>query len=200
MSKASLVILAAVIGLAGCGDRNAANPTGNEVTPGNVATNATFNAANAANSASAVPAGASATLQTAQGAPAGTARVVPMDGALAISIQVEGLPAGEHGVHVHMTGRCDPPSFESAGSHWNPTGAQHGLENPQGQHAGDMPNLTVDQNGRGSLDYVLKGGDLAGLLDTDGSAIIVHATVDDQKTDPSGNSGGRIACGVFTAA
>lgn len=196
MHKASLVVLAAAIGLAGCGDRTPANPAANEVAPGNVGTNATSNAVNAA---SAVPAGAMATLQTAQGAPAGTARAVPMDGALRISLQVEGLPAGEHGVHVHMTGRCDAPGFESAGSHWNPTGAQHGLDNPQGQHAGDMPNLMVDQNGRGTLDYTLKGGDLAGLLDTDGAAIVVHATTDDQKTDPSGNSGGRIACGVFTA-
>jgi len=196
MNKANLVILAAAIGLAGCGDRNAATPAGNDLGPDNALTNT---GSDVATPTGADAAGASATLQTAQGAPAGTARVVPMDGALRISLQVEGLPAGEHGVHVHMTGRCDAPKFESAGGHWNPTDAHHGLENPQGQHAGDMPNLMIDQNGRGTLDYTLKGGDLAGLLDTDGAAIIVHETTDDQKTDPSGNSGGRIACGVFTA-
>ena len=196
MNKASLMVLAAVVGLAGCGDRQAANQAENDLAPGNAG--ATAKPA-AVNDTSAMPAGATATLQTAQGAPAGTARAVPMDGALRISLALEGLPPGEHGVHVHMTGRCDAPDFESAGSHWNPTDSKHGLENPQGQHAGDMPNLMIDQNGRGTLDYTLKVGNLAGLLDTDGAAIVVHATTDDQKTDPSGNSGGRIACGVFTA-
>ncbi len=194
MNKASLVILATMIGLAGCGDRTAAPPAGNDLTPDNAEIDAGTNLITGADAA-----GAGAILQTAQGAPAGTARVVPTDGALRISLQAEGLPAGEHGVHIHMTGRCDAPDFESAGSHWNPTDAHHGLENPQGQHAGDMPNLMIDQNGRGTLDYTLKGGDLTGLLDADGAAIIVHATADDQKTDPSGNSGGRIACGVFAA-
>jgi len=157
----------------------------------------TANAMSAANAAVAMTSGAVATLQTANGGAAGIARAEPADGALKISIKVEGLPAGEHGVHVHMVGSCDAPTFASAGSHWNPTNAKHGLENPQGQHAGDMPNLSVGADGHGTLDYTLKGGNLEGLLDADGSAIVVHAKVDDQKTDPSGNSGDRIACGVF---
>lgn len=140
-----------------------------------------------------------ATLRTAQGAPAGTATATAGDGGIMLALRLEGLPPGQHGVHVHMTGRCDGPSFESAGSHWNPSNAQHGLENPQGQHAGDMPNLTVDENGRGTLDYTLKGGSLDGLLDSDAAAMVIHASADDQKTDPSGNSGDRIACGVFEA-
>ena len=90
--------------------------------------------------------------------------------------------------------------FESAGGHWNPGSTQHGLENPKGAHAGDMPNLTAADDGTGSLTFTLKGGTMAQLLDADGSAFVVHAGQDDQKTDPSGNSGDRIACGVFAAS
>jgi len=193
MNRTSFVVLAAMLGLAGCGGRDAANRAENAVVPDNMAANAM----SAANAAGAMTSGAVATLQTANGGAAGIARAEPVDGALKISIKVEGLPAGEHGVHVHMVGSCDAPTFASAGSHWNPTNAKHGLENPQGQHAGDMPNLSVGADGHGTLDYMLKGGNLEGLLDADGSAIVVHAKVDDQKTDPSGNSGDRIACGVF---
>ena len=141
-----------------------------------------------------------ATLQTAQGAAAGTATATASpDGGVLLRVSGEGLPPGEHGVHVHTTGRCDAPTFETAGGHWNPTSAQHGLENPQGQHAGDMPNMTVDANGRGAIEHPLKGATLAGLLEGDGSAFIVHASADDQRTDPSGDSGDRIACGVFAS-
>ena len=140
-----------------------------------------------------------AMLLTAEGAPAGQATATAADGRVMLALRTEGLPPGEHGVHVHMTGKCDAPKFESAGAHWNPGDAQHGLENQAGQHAGDMPNLTVGEDGRGVLSYELKGATFDGLLDGDGSAMLVHASADDQKTDPSGNSGGRIACGVFKA-
>ena len=93
--------------------------------------------------------------------------------------------------------RCDAPRFESAGGHWNPADKEHGLENPKGQHAGDMPNLTIDADGRGTLSYSLKGATIEGIRDADGSALVVHKLPDDQKTDPSGNSGDRLACGVF---
>ena len=138
-----------------------------------------------------------AMLQTADGTAAGSAAASAAGDQVMVSLTVEGLPPGEHGVHVHTTGRCDAPTFESAGGHWNPTNQQHGLEDPQGQHAGDMPNLTVGQDGRGTLEYQLEGGGFDGLFDADGSAFIVHAGVDDQRTDPSGDSGDRIACGVF---
>jgi Cu-Zn family superoxide dismutase len=98
-----------------------------------------------------------------------------------------------------MTGKCDPPDFASAGGHWNPTGHQHGMKNPAGPHAGDMPNLDVGSDGRGHLVFTLPGGTYEGLMDEDGAAIVVHAKPDDLTTDPSGNSGGRIACGVFGA-
>lgn len=142
---------------------------------------------------------ATAPLMTATGTPAGSAIATETAEGLAITLSVTGLPAGPHGVHVHMTGKCEAPAFTTAGGHWNPGSTQHGLENPNGSHAGDMPNLTVADDGTGSLSFTLKSGTLAGLLDTDGSAFVVHAGPDDQKTDPSGNSGDRIACGVFAA-
>lgn len=138
-----------------------------------------------------------ATLRTADGTAAGSATASGVGERVTISLTVEGLPPGQHGVHVHTTGRCDAPTFESAGGHWNPADQQHGLEDPQGQHAGDMPNLTVGQDGRGTLEYQLDGGGFDGLFDADGSAFVVHAAADDQRTDPSGDSGARIACGVF---
>jgi Cu-Zn family superoxide dismutase len=140
---------------------------------------------------------AAAILRTAGGEPAGQATATMVDGRVKLALQVEGLPPGRHGAHVHMTGKCDAPKFESAGGHWNPTGAKHGLEDPAGQHAGDMPNLVVGEDGRGTLSYELQGATFEGLLDSDGSAMVIHASVDDQKTDPSGNSGDRIACGIF---
>ncbi len=183
------------IGLAGCGAPDTANETDNGATDSadNAAmTGVTGNAASA-------PARAVATLQTAEGAAAGSAIATAGDRGVTLSLRVEGLPPGQHGAHVHMTGKCDAPGFASAGAHWNPASAQHGLENPQGQHAGDMPNLMVGEDGRGTLEYILEGGSFDALLDTDGSAMVIHASADDQKTDPSGDSGDRIACGVFTA-
>lgn len=143
---------------------------------------------------------ATASLRTADGGPAGTATATTAGDTVNIALQVQGLPAGQHGVHVHATGQCEAPTFESAGGHWNPADKQHGLENPQGQHAGDMPNLTVGEDGSGSLTYALEAATMEGLLDADGSAFVVHAGRDDQTTDPSGNSGDRIACGVFSAS
>jgi len=138
-----------------------------------------------------------AMLRKADGTAAGSATAMLAGEQVMITLNVEGLPPGDHGVHVHMVGRCEAPKFETAGGHWNPANAKHGLESPDGQHAGDMPNLTVTQDGRGTLEYRLVGGTLDGLFDTDGSAFVVHASADDQRTDPSGDSGDRIACGVF---
>lgn len=140
-----------------------------------------------------------AELKAADGKAAGKATAATINGQVMLTLQVEGLPPGRHGVHVHMTGRCDAPKFESAGGHWNPADKQHGLDVPSGPHAGDMPNLVVEENGRGTLAYELHGATLPGLMDADGSAMVVHALADDQKTDPSGNSGDRIACGIFKA-
>lgn len=148
--------------------------------------------------------GARAVLRNAAGAEVGTATFVEEGGAVRVEVDVRDLPAGEKGVHVHETGACDPPTFESAGGHFNPQGRQHGTLNPQGPHAGDLPNLEVGQDGRGRLDagtdrFSLSEGP-GNLLDADGSAIVVHAQRDDLRTDPSGNSGDRIACGVIERA
>lgn len=138
-------------------------------------------------------------------APDGTARgnVQATDTAKGIRLVINGenLPAGGHGVHVHMTGACNLPDFASAGPHWNPMGKQHGRNNPQGMHMGDLPNLLIGTDGRGSLEISIPGATLTGgnnpMLDADGAALVIHAGPDDMMTDPSGNSGGRIACGVF---
>lgn len=143
---------------------------------------------------------ATAMLVTATGAPAGRATATEVTGGLRFTIDAMGLPPGTHGAHVHTTGLCDAPAFATAGGHWNPTGMKHGSMNPQGPHEGDLPNLIVGADGRGTLGAVVPGATLAGLLDADGSAIVVHAGPDDLMTDPSGNSGGRIACGVFRAS
>jgi Cu-Zn family superoxide dismutase len=144
------------------------------------------------------------TLRDADGETVGTAVLTPATDGVQVVLSVNGLPAGTHGVHVHMTGQCDPPEFTTAGGHFNPTSRQHGFENPNGAHAGDLPNMTVDANGRGSLSGVARGVTLDGsgensLRKPGGTALVVHASADDYRTDPSGNSGARIACGVIPA-
>lgn len=131
----------------------------------------------------------------------GEAIVAQGDNGLLVNITAKGMSPGPHGVHIHETGKCEGPDFKSAGGHWNPTGNQHGFDNPQGAHAGDFFNLDIGADGTGSLEATISGaklsdGDMA-LLDADGAAIIVHEGPDDLKTDPSGESGGRLACGVF---
>lgn len=148
------------------------------------------------------PGGARATamLKTSAGADAGRATATEVAGGIRYTLDVKGLPPGTHGAHIHTVGRCDAPDFTTAGAHWNPTQMKHGTMNPQGPHEGDLPNLMIGSDGRGTLGVTVPGATMAGLLDTDGSAIVVHANADDLMTDPSGNSGGRIACGVFTGA
>lgn len=151
-------------------------------------------------SATSAPA-AVATLADAQGNPRGTATVTETGHGLRLVVQGSGLPAGPHGLHIHMVGKCDAPDFTTAGSHWNPTAKQHGRDNPAGAHMGDFPNLDASADGSGTVEADLHGAALtsgaAPLLDADGAAIVIHATADDYRTDPTGNSGGRIACGVF---
>lgn len=142
---------------------------------------------------------AQADLKTADGADVGKAIAEEIDGAIRVMVEVHGMAKGVHGTHVHAVGKCDGPDFASAGGHWNPTQHQHGKENPVGPHAGDMPNLSVGEDGRDRTIFTLPAGTYEGLMDEDGASLVVHANADDYKTDPSGNSGGRIACGVFQA-
>lgn len=138
-----------------------------------------------------------ATLADAADRPVGRATVSDVAGGVRVTLQVAGLAPGLHGAHLHAVGRCEAPTFATAGPHWNPTGRQHGAMNPQGPHLGDLPNVIVGTDGRGTLGAVIPGATVASLLDADGAAMIVHAGADDLLTDPSGNSGARVACGVF---
>jgi Cu-Zn family superoxide dismutase len=136
---------------------------------------------------------------------AGIVRTFDEPTGLRFHIEAAGLPAGVHGVHVHAVGRCDPHTFASAGGHWNPTSREHGHANPAGFHAGDLGNVTVGADGLLNVDLMLPGAGLArttaatplSIADADGSALVIHAAADDERTDPSGNSGDRIACAVL---
>lgn len=145
--------------------------------------------------------GAGAVLRDAQGEEKAQASAVQVGDGVRISLKASGMAAGTYGIHVHAIGRCEAPDFRSAGAHWNPTSRQHGKDNPQGMHMGDLPNLVVGADGRGSVDYVIAAASLksgaTSMLDPDGASVMIHSTADDYVTDPSGNSGGRIACGVF---
>ncbi|MEO5938978.1 MAG: superoxide dismutase family protein [Sphingomonas sp.] len=140
-----------------------------------------------------------ATLRTPAGKDVGRAIVREVAGGLRVTIDARFLPPGMHGAHLHTVGRCEAPDFASAGPHWNPTEMKHGTMNPQGPHGGDLPNLSIGADGRGTVGINLPGASFDALLDADGAAMVVHAAVDDMMTDPSGNSGGRIACGVLVA-
>ena len=120
-----------------------------------------------------------------------------------IALAAEGLTPGTKGIHLHETGVCTPPDFTSAGSHFNPQKKEHGFENPKGFHLGDLPNIEVDAEGKVSAkmknnEITLKSGADNSILDSDGSALVIHEKADDYKTDPSGNSGARIACAAVT--
>jgi Cu-Zn family superoxide dismutase len=136
-----------------------------------------------------------------QGKEVGSATFAAADRGVRIEVRVKGLAPGKHGFHVHAAGKCEPPDFKSAAGHFNPTGKQHGHENPQGPHAGDLPNIEVGKDGTGQASFVAMGialGDGAtSVLKPDGTALVVHADADDGRTDPAGNSGARIACGVI---
>lgn len=145
------------------------------------------------------PPPAVATLVSSAGETVGRATVAETQGGLRVTADIHGLTPGMHGIHLHAVGRCDGPDFVSAGGHWNPTGKHHGLDNPAGPHMGDLPNLVIGADGRGTITGLIPGATLAGLLDADGAAMVIHAEPDDGMTDPSGNSGARIACGTLTA-
>ena len=144
----------------------------------------------------------SADLRNAQGRTLARATAESSGDSLRVRVEAVGMSAGAYGAHLHAAGRCDAPGFESAGPHWNPTGAMHGKDNPKGMHKGDLPNLLVGTDGRGSFEYTIPNAGLSGMLPTslidgDGAAVVIHASPDDFRTDPSGKSGARIACGVL---
>ena len=150
---------------------------------------------------------ASAIMYNAGGSPVGTAQIwQDKNGLVYVDIASLSLPAGTHGIHFHEVGKCDGSTstpFSTAGGHYNPMGKEHGLENPKGPHAGDNPNIVIPASGIGKVAFSTNRVSLTpgtgSLFDADGSSLVIHAAADDQMTNPAGNSGARIACGVVRA-
>jgi superoxide dismutase, Cu-Zn family len=144
---------------------------------------------------------AKAVLHDKSGKEVGTVDLLQTPGGVLLKLAVKGVPAGEHAFHIHAAAKCEPPAFTSAGPHFNPTNEKHGILSGHG-HAGDMPNLHVPQNGELSVEVLnaavtLEPGKPNSLFRPDGTAIVVHEGVDDYKSDPAGNAGNRLACGVI---
>jgi Cu-Zn family superoxide dismutase len=143
---------------------------------------------------------ATAEVRNATGRVTGTATFTEVRSVVHLVLDARGLPPGDKAVHLHEVGRCEPPQFTSAGAHFNPDHSQHGMLNPAGPHAGDLPNIRIEADGTGRLETtnyrITLGPGPTSLFDHDGTALVIHAAPDDHRTDPTGNSGNRIACGV----
>ena len=193
----------ATLGLLLAGIAACAPDAAEEATPAADATAtvpaATMDTAMAPGTAGAAGAGqATAMMRDSTGAELGRVTLTETPQGIQVSGQLRGVPAGEHGFHIHTTGSCEP-TFEAAGGHWNPTNAQHGFEVQGGPHFGDMRNITVGADGSITAQGTTAGGTLQGqngLLDADGAAVMIHANPDDYKSQPSGDAGARVACGV----
>ncbi len=144
---------------------------------------------------------ATADLKNAQGQEVGTAVITPDGQGIKIALRLHDLPPGEHAIHIHETAKCDAPDFKSAGGHLNPGHKHHGKDNPEGAHAGDMDNITLPESGKLNTTItqpnVTLGGGPNSLFEGDGTALVIHADKDDYKSDPAGNAGARLACGVI---
>jgi len=190
--KPAMLFLGFSVLLAACADRGEPDETLRETTAETTAMEEPSMSAGDA---------AQAEVRDAQGSSLGVVELRSADFGVILSGTLTGLSPGEHGFHIHETGSCEPPTFESAGSHFEPAGRQHGFHNPEGPHAGDLRNLVVSEDGSALVDtadslVTLRDGANA-LLDGDGAALVVHPNPDDYRTQPSGGSGEPIACGVI---
>ena len=140
-------------------------------------------------------------LKDGMGGSVGTAELSPAPKGVSIKLNLMNLPPGMHGIHVHAVAKCEGPAFTTAGGHLNPDMKHHGLDNPDGPHAGDMPNVTVAADGTAKATIVAPGvtmgDDPHSIFSNGGTALVIHASADDEKTDPAGNAGARIACGTI---
>lgn len=148
---------------------------------------------------------AMAELMNGEGQTVGTAELEQTDAGVLIHLEASGLEPGTHGFHIHETGKCEAPKFESAGGHFNPSAASHGVDHEKGPHAGDLPNLEVGEDGAAQTEVVadqvtLKQGEKNSLLSEAGTALVIHAKADDNISQPAGDAGDRIACGVISKA
>jgi superoxide dismutase, Cu-Zn family len=141
---------------------------------------------------------ATAVLKDADGKEVGTVTLIEVPTGVLLDADLTAVPPGDHGFHIHAVGKCEPPDFKSAGGHFNPEEDEHGLMNEAGPHAGDLPNIHVPENGKLRVEMLNQLISLDGLLDEDGAAIVIHEGPDDYRSDPAGNAGNRIACGVIT--
>jgi len=140
-----------------------------------------------------------AQLKNSEGKPVGMAYLQETPHGVLLHVNFNGLPEGSHAFHIHDVGKCEAPSFKSAGGHYAPNGNEHGLLNPKGPHAGDMPNIHILESGNLDIEVMTNVKSMDGLLSGDGTALVVHEGPDDYRTNPAGNAGPRIACGVIEA-
>jgi len=154
-------------------------------------------------SAASAPKSATVSMTDSQGKKVGSVTIRPAGTGVVLELNLKHMPPGEHAIHFHEVAKCDPPDFKSAGPHFNPEKKEHGLQNPKGHHAGDMENFTVTAKGNATQIHITDrdvtlGGGPNSIFANGGTSIVVHAKPDDMHTDPSGNSGDRIACGVVS--
>jgi Cu-Zn family superoxide dismutase len=145
---------------------------------------------------------ATGALRDGAGTQIGDVRLEQTASGVQVTVSGQRLTPGQHGVHFHAVGRCEGPAFTSAGGHFNPISRKHGLQNPEGPHGGDLPNLQADNDGKtlytATTDRISLTAGPSGIFDADGTALVIHAGQDDQMTDPAGNSGDRVACAILT--